>query len=276
MVHYNKFTLKKVEYKLNISICITQKMYYNINIWYGGANLINIYCDESCHLPNDDSDVMVLGALACPEEKKEEVNNKIREIKERYGINSKIELKWTKVSKEKIQMYEELIEYFFNNNDLTFRAIVAKNKCLLNHEIYNDNDPDLWYYKMYYLLLDKMCYYDRQYRIFIDIKDSHGGPRVKTLKDVLCNNKYDFMGEIIQSIEQVNSNRVDLLQVADILIGAIGFYHRGLFGKAESSIYKNRLVEKILANIGIQNLKNGTSRGESKMNIFIWTPNYRR
>lgn len=30
----------------------------------------NLYCDESCHLENDDSNVMVLGALILPKDKK--------------------------------------------------------------------------------------------------------------------------------------------------------------------------------------------------------------
>lgn len=29
----------------------------------------NLYCDESCHLEHDDSDVMVLGALIIPKDK---------------------------------------------------------------------------------------------------------------------------------------------------------------------------------------------------------------
>ena len=30
----------------------------------------NLYCDESCHLEHDDSDVMVLGALIIPKDKR--------------------------------------------------------------------------------------------------------------------------------------------------------------------------------------------------------------
>lgn len=40
--------------------------------------LINIYCDESCHLENDESDIMVLGAITCPDEYKNIVFNEIR------------------------------------------------------------------------------------------------------------------------------------------------------------------------------------------------------
>ena len=44
----------------------------------------NIYCDEICHLENDDSNVMVLGAIWCPAEKAKEINHRIREFKQKY------------------------------------------------------------------------------------------------------------------------------------------------------------------------------------------------
>ena len=35
--------------------------------------VINIYCDESCHLENDKEKVMALGAVYCQESKKKEI-----------------------------------------------------------------------------------------------------------------------------------------------------------------------------------------------------------
>jgi hypothetical protein len=232
---------------------------------------INIYCDESCHLKNDGNDIMVLGALSCPKDKKYEVYQDIRKIKQKHNINSKLEVKWVKISNPKIELFEDLIEYFFNNEFLSFRAVVVKNKKLLDHEKYNNGDYDLWYYKMYYLLLDKCCYPDNEYRIFIDIKDTNGGPRLKTLRKVLCNNKYDFMGDIIQDIEQVNSDRADLLQITDIFTGALSYYHRGLYDDPEKSNLKKRIIKKVISYIG-EDIKVGTCKTEKKFNIFIWEP----
>ncbi|HDR1592061.1 TPA: DUF3800 domain-containing protein, partial [Pasteurella multocida] len=58
----------------------------------------NIYCDESCHLPNDESSVMVLGAIRCPVEKTKEISKRIREIKVKHGFHPNFEIKWNKVS----------------------------------------------------------------------------------------------------------------------------------------------------------------------------------
>lgn len=50
--------------------------------------MYNIYCDESCHLPNDNSDVMVLGAITCLKEEKQKIFEDIRNIKRRHNVST--------------------------------------------------------------------------------------------------------------------------------------------------------------------------------------------
>ena len=74
----------------------------------------NIYCDESCHLPHDNVDLMVIGGISCPKEKAEFINKAIRDIKVKNGVYKFAEIKWTKVSESKYKMYEELVDLFFD------------------------------------------------------------------------------------------------------------------------------------------------------------------
>lgn len=92
--------------------------------------MINIYCDESCHLQNDSSDIMVLGGISCNDEEKKKIFNDIRLIKVKHNLSSWFEIKWTKISYKKIEFYKELIDYFFKNN-LKFRGIIATDKKIL-------------------------------------------------------------------------------------------------------------------------------------------------
>lgn len=229
--------------------------------------MINIYCDESCHLEKDESNVMILGAMSCDSSIKSTVNNDIRNIKVKHGLSSWFEIKWTKVSDSKLDFYKELVDYFFNS-DLYFRGIVASNKSVLDHKKYNSGSFDLWYYKMYFLLLDMLIMPTGEYKVFIDIKDTKGGPKVKKLQEVLCNNIYDFKQEVIKDIKQVNSNESEVLQLADLLIGALGYYHRDL-NKKENG--KSKLIDYIIDTYKID-MRNNTSRLEKKFNIFIWKP----
>ncbi|MBA1159646.1 MULTISPECIES: DUF3800 domain-containing protein [Bacillus] len=233
--------------------------------------MIYIYCDESCHLEKDKSDVMVLGAIGIDSRYLKEIYEDIRQIKINHGLDSWFEIKWTKVSKGKIDFYIELIKYFFNTPSLSFRGVVATGKDELDHSIYNGNDYDTWYYKMYYLLLDPFTLPNNNYRIFIDIKDSRGGKKVKKLHEVLCNNKYDFNKEIIEDIKQIHSHESEVLQLCDLFIGALSFFHRGLYLHSNSSVAKKAMIEKIKEMSGWP-LNHSTSRAESKFNLFIWQP----
>lgn len=229
----------------------------------------NIYCDESCHLPNDHSPVMVLGAAYCPADKKQQIFSDIRAIKTKHGIDSHMEIKWTKVSKSKIDFYLDLLDYFWRTRDLHYRCLVAEGKNELDHQKYNCGDFDLWYYKMYFRLLDPIIDLDAEYRIFIDIKDTKGGKRIKKLHEVLCNNMYDFNKEVITDISLINSKESEILQMGDLLNGAIAFYHRGLYKNIMANVGKTLFIDALQKRV---NLDIATARSASKFNLFIWTP----
>lgn len=67
--------------------------------------LYNVYCDESCHLENDNHKSMVIGGLYCPIDKVKIINERISEIKRRYELPFYREFKWTKISKAKDSFY---------------------------------------------------------------------------------------------------------------------------------------------------------------------------
>ena len=98
--------------------------------------LYNVYCDETCHLEHDGINDMIIGAIWCPQNELREINNRIKEIKIRNGISQTSELKWTKISPSQIGVYKDLINYFFDNNDLHFRAIIIPDKSKLKHEMF--------------------------------------------------------------------------------------------------------------------------------------------
>ena len=157
----------------------------------------NVYCDESCHLQNDGNDIMVIGGVFCPTSKSKKINREIRKIKEKYNIGPNAEVKWHKVSNNKISFYKELINYFFENDDLYFRCVIAPEKKNLNLEKYSLTYNE-WYYRIYYLLLKEIVSnVDDEYYIYMDIKDTRGGEKVKKLKDVLNNLLYAFNNDVV-------------------------------------------------------------------------------
>ena len=225
----------------------------------------NVYCDESCHLENDRQKAMVLGALWCPVEKAREANKAIRRIKMRHGLNPAFEIKWTKVSPAKIEFYRELIDYFFDDPELHFRALIVPDKSKLKHEAFAGQDHDLWYYKMYFDMLKVIFDPQARYRVYLDIKDTRGGAKITKLHDVLSNNMYDFSREIIERIQLVRSHEVELMQLTDLLIGAVSYINRGL----SESPAKRALVDLIKQKSGYD-LTRTTLLREDKVNLFRW------
>ncbi|MDD2636314.1 MAG: DUF3800 domain-containing protein [Bacteroidales bacterium] len=224
----------------------------------------NIYCDESCHLENDGIDVMVLGAVYCPTHEKTEIFNRIKEIKEKHNLNKNFEIKWKKVSESKEGFYLELINYFFDNDNIHYRGLVIPNKSKLNHDLFNQ-DHDTFYYKMYFDLLKVILDPESSYNIYLDIKDTQSQEKVLRLQEVLRNNHYDYNSKIINKIQQVQSHEVELLQITDLLTGALSYLHRGL----RSNNGKLNLIEKIRRRSGYSLLKT-TLYKEDKMNVFVW------
>ncbi len=228
-------------------------------------NIFNVYCDESCHLEKDRQPVMLQGALWCPFVEARQLSIEIRKIKKANRADG--ELKWTKVSQSRIDFYLELVDFFFKNPTIHFRALVVLEKGKLNHARYNLGSHDDFYYKMYFSLLSKILSPDKQYNIYLDIKDTRSREKVKKLGEVLCNNVYDFTSQMIKHIQNVHSYESDLMQICDFLLGAVSYKHRGL----ASNPAKKRVVEEIEKQLG-RTLLESTSLGEEKFNLFLFTP----
>jgi len=231
------------------------------------SDVINIYCDESCHLEHDRQNAMVLGAVWCPTDMAADISKRIREIKTAHGFGQSFEIKWTKVSPAKSQFYLDLVDYFLDDDDLHFRALVVPDKSLLNHAIHGQTHDD-WYYKMYFDLLKVIIDPLLRFRIYLDIKDTKGAEKVSKLHDVLCNASYDFSRNIIERIQTVRSHEVNILQLADLLIGAVSYANRGLSGNAAKEAIIARLRERTH-----YSLIRTTLLRENKMNLFRWHAN---
>lgn len=228
------------------------------------TNVVHIYCDESCHLENDRMKAMVLGALWCPADRRKSLSRRVKELKAKHGLSPDFEIKWVKVSPAKLAFYMLLVDLFFDEPMLHFRGVIVPDKKLLDHERFGQSH-DEFYYKQWFLLLNKLIRFENSYRIFIDIKDTQGAGKVEKLHEILCNARYDFSQDVISSIEQVQSDHVPLLQLADLLIGALSYAHRGL----QSSQAKKALVSHIQGRSGL-NLLEGSPLNEQKFNLLVW------
>lgn len=229
------------------------------------SEIFNVYCDESCHLEHDHQKAMVLGAIWCPRDKSREIAVRLREIKQKHGLAPGFEVKWTKVSPAKVGLYLELVDYFFDDDDLHFRALIVPDKSKLRHDAIPGQDHDTWYYKMYFDMLKVIFLPDARYRVYLDIKDTRGAEKTAKLHEVLCNNMYDFSRSVIERLQLAHSHEIEQLQLADLLIGAVSYLNRDLHGNQA----KAALVARVQERSGYSLLKSTLYR-EEKVNLFRW------
>jgi hypothetical protein len=226
---------------------------------------LNIYCDESTHLPNDDMPFMVIGAITCPVAAAPKAFKGLFELRRNHGLPPRWEMKWTKVSPAKVEFYLDVVDYFFDSSDLNFSTVVAP-KHSLNHQAFNQTHDD-WYYKMMFRLVRNVLPATAPAYIYLDKKDTRGGFKVERLQQVIANDRYDFDRQQILRVQIVESHHVVLLQLADLLLGAVNYANRQL----ESSKAKQQVVERIRERSGIS-LTRTTLPSQQKFNVFVWRP----
>lgn len=223
----------------------------------------NIYCDESCHLASNNSKYMLIGAVYCPKFKVKKVNEYINHLKNNYNLSNKIELKWNKVDKKTEKLYLDIINYFFNNDDLKFRIIVI-DKTKLNHKKYNQTEND-FYHKAYYEMLKYIIIPGNSYNIYPDIKDTHSYYYHQIILNYLRIKMSDTNKKTIKKIQPIKSYEAPILQINDILIGALSYYYRNL---STNSIKLNIIHE--IQRLYQNNFDISSSYSNTKFNIFIW------
>lgn len=230
--------------------------------------LYNVYCDETCHLEHDGINVMVLGAIWCPQDKLKEINRRIRQIKERNSVSPTMELKWTKISPSKLSLYQDLVNYYFDDDDLHFRAVIIPDKSKLNHERFHQTHDD-WYYKMYFDMLKVIFNPSDNYEVYIDIKDTNSYRKAQKLREVCCNSLYDFSHKVIKRIQPIRSEEVQIMQIVDILVGAVGYANRRFSENFQKSPAKQEIIRLIKDRSGYAMTRTTLLR-EEKLNLLSW------
>ena len=208
----------------------------------------NFYCDESCHLENDHLPFMLIGYVSSAYNQVKLHTEKIKQLKKEYHIP--YELKWNHLSKSAMELYKDLIDYFFAT-DLQYRAIVI-DKSKLKHTQFRQTHDD-FYYKMYDQLIQKKLSPEYNYNIYLDIKDTRSAQKVNGLKEYLNSH-----------LQNIRSYESELMQLTDIITGALSYYLR----KENKVIAKNKIVDRIAQHAG-QVLNQSTARSEQKFNLFF-------
>ncbi len=227
-----------------------------------------IYIDESCHLENDQLPLMCIGYTKIDSSKYETYKKEIKAIKLKH--HSPTEIKWNKLSMSRLDLYKELIDYFFQK-EIQFRAILVKNKAQLNHSKFNKGDHNSFYYTLVFLLLKNpyVNFTHDQFKVILDIKDTRGKERLQNL-DLRLKKEYKtkYQKESpFHFFQHIRSDENEFLQLTDLFIGAITYKARKAHKDENASEVKKKIVSYLEQKSGYV-LHDGTNPLEEKFNIF--------
>jgi hypothetical protein len=185
---------------------------------------IYIYADESSQ---DDQPFMLLGGIALRGSALREFEQAVANL--RVTTNMTKELKWSKVTQQKVNEYKAFIDLFFEFNEsakLSFHCMILDN-AKIRHKQFSGS-YELGFYKFFYQLLihrfGKTYGPNNDLYVFLDQRQT--GYKLDDLRTVLNNGmkkRYKIDRRPFRLVEFADSKKTAAVQIADIILGAIGY-----------------------------------------------------
>jgi len=161
------------------------------------------------------------------------------------------ELKWAKVSGQKLAEYKLLVDLFFSlagRGGPCFRSVVFDTS-QIDYRMFHRGDKELGFYKFFYqFLLHSFGRFARDDKdrllVFLDRRTT--SYKLSTLYAVLnrgIRKKYDRRADVVRKIEAVDSHGHDVLQLADVLMGAVGYHNNDCHLRPGAKLAKVHLAD---------------------------------
>ena len=176
---------------------------------------------------------MVLGGIVISNDELVTVNQALQKYRREEHMTA--ELKWTKVTNQKLGKYKILVDHFFTLNakgGAHFSSLILDSR-QINHRKFNKGDKELGYYKFLYQLL--LHSFGKHYcknesgeecKLIVHPDQRDSKYSLEELKKYLnhsMDKKFGVKTNPFISIEPQDSKRAGLAQLNDVLIGAVGF-----------------------------------------------------
>ncbi|OPX21527.1 MAG: hypothetical protein B1H03_06450 [Planctomycetales bacterium 4484_113] len=243
---------------------------------------VHILADES-GIP-EHGPCLVYGGIWLAGRVHERAEMQLRELAVSLGL--RWELKWKKITGSNVERYIRVLHWFFDEREIAFRCLLvdtSSSDYVGFIRQFSARDYQLGFYKLYYFFLTRNIKIDLQslkwtshgdtFKVWLDAKPWSRTEQIPTLLKV-CNSYLKkacrMNGQCPQlvSILPINSKRSRLLQLADVLAGAVRAENVGLNGDCA----KAQFVKELASIVGVPVLTTGTEVRRRKFNVwpFKW------
>jgi hypothetical protein len=218
---------------------------------------------------------MVIGAAVVRDEKLDSINGLVKELR---SDKIRYELKWCELKRHRLHHFSKFIDLTFQllrNRTMKFHCIVIDLNKYKNMS--KGSDKELGFYKAYYQLLlhrfglglfDKN--FERKFIIHLD-RNEFKYP-LSNLLNSLNNTMYrEKRIKPFIHIEAIDSKEKEIIQMVDLIIGAISYQKNEWHTKSDAAKYKIDLLNYITNKSGLSSLMHSTIHEEEKeYGIGIW------
>lgn len=174
------------------------------------------------------------------------------------------EMKWGKVSAKKLKAYGRLAKGFFDRPELSplhFHSLVVDTH-QIDHAAYNDGSREIGFNKEIYQLAAKFArlYPDRLFHLYPDYRDTNQRPEdLRFMLNRGRSKKGDPRDWPFRRCHFRDSKTTPLLQLVDIMTGAVAWCANGRASQPGASEPKTKLAAYILQRAGVRDCKISTS-----------------
>lgn len=232
----------------------------------------HIFCDESRQTSER---FMVLGGIIIARSNVAPFNRTMQAYRKKFNMTS--ELKWNKVKRQKLDEYKGFVDYFFallNNDKIHFKCMIVDNHAM-DHRKYNEKSKEIGFQKMYYQML-LHCFGIKYYKefgcekFFLYPDQRHSKSRLEDLRTFLNRGirKHGISTNPFVHIEAVDSKKSEIMQINDIILGAVGYHKNGVHLLSDASEGKKELAQHILNHTGYKNITDNTPYNIHRFTIW--------
>jgi hypothetical protein len=228
-----------------------------------------VFLDESSI---DGCRYMGVGGLWLSEKCERELRARISAIRLDARMRPEGEFKWQKCSGSKpYKVFTPLVDAFFEAGECRFNAMIIDQH---NPGKHRGDDKELDFYKSVYFLVRGRYEADTSYRLVLDRRSDKRRDSLSELERVTNNGIRGRAGirhAAMRSVEAVDSRKEPLIQLADVLLGAVCYHSNAMHERANASRGKCEIASYIASRAGFRGgtIKETHSKAQ-KFNVWFW------
>ena len=194
----------------------------------------------------------------------------------REAHSMRAELKWQRVSDQKLKEYLALVDYFFAMNErgaISFHCIVF-DAHQWNHKKYNEGSEDIGLSKLYYqLILHKFIKtYGSRGDLYVRLDHRNSKTPLDTIRRMLNNAARGFgLTQPLKQLVSCDSRACDLLQLNDVILGAVCAARNGRHLTAGRQA-KREIAARVMDRSGLGDFAQDSSRWQGRFTVWNMRP----